>query len=64
MTKKPTSKVDAVIALASRKSGVTLDEISKAVHVSVATAAASLIGDARHKGVKIKYNVESGRYHL
>ena len=63
MTKKPTSKVDAVIALASRKTGCTLAEISNKLHVST-TAASSLIADARRKGVKIKYDVESGRYHL
>ena len=63
MSKKPTSKVDTVIVLASRKSGVTLTEISNKLHVSTA-AAASLIADARRKDVKIKYDVESGRYHL
>jgi len=63
MAKKPTSKVDAVIALASRKSGVTFAEISKKLNVST-VAAGSLIGDARRKGAKIKYDVEGGRYYL
>jgi hypothetical protein len=66
MTKKlaqPLSKVDTVIALASRKAGVTLAEISTKLYVNN-VAAASLIADARRKGVKIKYDVESGRYHV
>jgi biotin operon repressor len=62
MTKKPTSKVDTVIALVSAKAGTTIDAISKKLSVS-RTASASLIADARAKGVKIKYDVESGRYY-
>lgn len=64
MSKKPTkSKVDSVIALARRKSGTTLAEIAQKLTVGK-TAASSLIADARRKGVKIKFDVESGRYYV
>jgi hypothetical protein len=61
MTKKPTqSKVESVIALCSRKAGTTIPDIAKKLSVSK-VAAASLIGDARRKGVKVKH--EAGRYY-
>jgi DNA-binding transcriptional regulator LsrR (DeoR family) len=64
MPKKETStKVETVIALASRKSGVTLDEIAERLNVS-RVAAASLIADARRKGVKVRFEVEDGRYRV
>ena len=63
MTKKPTSKVDTVIAMCGRKSGTTLADITKRLNVSKA-AASSLIADVRHKGVKVKFDVESGRYYI
>ena len=55
MAKKSTSKskVDTVIALAQRKSGCTLAQIVSKLNVS-ATAASSLIGDARRKGTRLK----------
>lgn len=46
------TKVDSVIALC--KTGTTLADISKKLRVSK-VAAASLIGDARRKGVKVKF---------
>jgi DNA-binding transcriptional regulator LsrR (DeoR family) len=52
--KKPVTKVATVIALAQRKSGVTLEEISKKLKITK-VAASSLIGDARRKGVRIKF---------
>jgi DNA-binding transcriptional regulator LsrR (DeoR family) len=51
---KQTTKVAATIALCQRKSGVTLEQISKQLKIS-SVAAASLIGDARRKGVKIRF---------
>jgi hypothetical protein len=61
MTKKPTqSKVDAVTALCKRKAGTTIPEIAKRLGVST-VAAASLIGDSRRKGAKVKY--DNGRYY-
>ena len=61
MTKKLTrSKVDSVLALCKR--GTTLEAISKKLGVGK-VAAASLIADARRKGVKVKFDVESGRYY-
>jgi hypothetical protein len=64
MTKKPTStKVAAVIALAQRKSGTTIADVTKQLRISP-TAAASLIADARAKGVKVKFDVEDGRYYV
>lgn len=54
MTKITKTKVDAVIALCGRKSGCTLSNIMDKLSVTRA-AAASLIGDARRKGIKLKY---------
>jgi hypothetical protein len=56
MAKKPTTKVATVIALAQRKSGTTLADISKKLRVSK-VAAASLIGDARRKGERLKCKI-------
>jgi hypothetical protein len=69
MTKKQAakSKVGTVIALCERKSGCTLADITSKLGVT-ATAAASLIGDARgRKGQRVK--CERGddgvsRYHI
>jgi hypothetical protein len=59
MTKKPTkSKVDTVIALCKRKSGTTLPDIAKKLRVSK-VAAASLIGDARRKGARLKCKADA-----
>jgi hypothetical protein len=52
--KKPVTKVATVIALAQRKSGVTLEQIVKQLKVGK-IAAQSLLADARRKGVKIKF---------
>jgi hypothetical protein len=60
MTKKPTSKVDTVIALAQRKAGCTTEQIMSKLNVGK-VAALSLIGDARRKGVKLKRD-DGGRY--
>jgi hypothetical protein len=59
MPKKQTtkSKVDSVIALCARKSGCTLADITSKLRISK-IAAASLIGDARRKGQRVK--CESG----
>jgi DNA-binding transcriptional regulator LsrR (DeoR family) len=57
---KPITKVATVIALAQRKNGTTIDEISKKLKIS-RVAAGSLIADARGKGVKIKF--AEGVYH-
>lgn len=59
-TKKPTSKVSKVIALARREAGTTIPEIAKRLGVST-VAVSSLIADARRKGVKVKH--EDGRYY-
>lgn len=61
MAKKQTTKVATVIALAQRKSGCTLAEISTKLRISK-SAASSLVADARRKGAKIKY--DEGRYRL
>ena len=61
MTKKPT--VESVIALCERKEGCTLTEITYKLVVSKFVAE-SLIADARAKGVKIKFDVEGGRYYV
>ena len=64
MTKKPTqSKVESVIALCERKGGCTLADISTKLGVNK-VASASLIADARAKGVKVKFDVEGGRYYV
>lgn len=60
ISKQAKSKVATVIALAQRKSGTTVSEITKRLGVS-AVAAASLLADARRKGVKVKH--EAGRYY-
>jgi hypothetical protein len=65
MTKKLTTKtkVDTVIALCERKGGCSLKDIMDKLGVSK-VAAGSLIADARRaKGIKVKYDVESGRYY-
>jgi DNA-binding transcriptional regulator LsrR (DeoR family) len=52
---KSITKVETVIDLAQRKSGVTLEQIAQQLKISP-VAASSLIADARrNKGVKIKY---------
>jgi DNA-binding transcriptional regulator LsrR (DeoR family) len=51
---KSITKVETVIDLAQRKSGVTLQQIAQQLKIS-ATAASSLIADARLRGVKIKH---------
>jgi len=51
---KPITKVETVIDLASRKAGVTLEQIAKQLKISN-VAASSLISDARRKGVKVKF---------
>jgi hypothetical protein len=61
LANKSMTKVERVIALASRKSGVTLEQIAKHLKVS-GVAAGSLICDARRKGVKIKFAV--GMYRI
>ncbi|MGC2454718.1 MAG: hypothetical protein WA592_18345 [Pseudolabrys sp.] len=64
MTKKPPqSKVDTVIALCERKGGCTLADISTKLGVSKMISG-GLIADARAKGVKIKFDVEGGRYYV
>ena len=60
---KPTTKVETVIALCERKSGVTLAEIATKLRVS-RVAASSLIADARRQGVKVRFDVEDGRYRV
>lgn len=45
---------ETVVALCQRKSGASIPDIIKRLGVSK-IAAASLIGDARRKGVKVKY---------
>jgi hypothetical protein len=57
---KQTSKVATTIALCQRKSGVTLEQIAKLKISKV--AGASLIGDARRKGVKVRFS--EGRYRV
>jgi len=56
---KKKSKVASVLVLCRKKSGTTLDAISKSLSVS-RVAAASLIADAR-KNAKVRY--EEGRYY-
>ena len=51
--KQPKSKVATVIALAQRKSGVTLEQIARQLKT---TSPASLIGDARRQGVKVRFS--------
>jgi hypothetical protein len=51
-----------VIALCERKGVCTLADIIK-LGVSK-TVAGSLIADARTKGVKVKFDVEGGRYYV
>lgn len=58
---KPTSKVQRVLELCSRETGVALDEIMQELPVSRA-AASSLIGDLRRKGKAVKF--ENGTYKL
>jgi hypothetical protein len=60
MTKKPTTKVDTVIALCKRKTGVSIFEITRRLSVST-VAASSLIADARRKGARLKN--KDGRYY-
>ena len=62
MPKEPTTKVQTVIDMCSRKSGATLDAVSKKLHINK-SAASSLVADARRKGVKVKFDVEDGRYY-
>jgi DNA-binding transcriptional regulator LsrR (DeoR family) len=52
--KKPVTKVATVIALAQRKGGTTIEEISKKLKIS-SVAGSSLIADARRKGVKVRF---------
>ena len=54
-------KVEAVIALASQKSGVTLGEICAKLRVNLGEAGA-LIAEARRQGIKVRFDVEDGRY--
>ena len=64
MMEKPIqSKVDTVIALCERKGGCTLADISTKLGVNK-IASGSLIADARAKGVKVKFDVEGGRYYV
>lgn len=63
MTKKPTTKVQTVIDMCSKKSGTTMDDIAAKLRISRA-AASSLVADARAKGVKVKFDVERGRYYV
>ena len=68
MKKRPTARtkaelVIAVIALCERKGGCTLADISTKLGVSKVTAT-YLIADARAKGVKVKFDVEDGRYYV
>jgi DNA-binding transcriptional regulator LsrR (DeoR family) len=63
MSKEPTTKVQSVIDMCSRKSGTTLADIAAKLQISKA-AASSLIADARAKGVKVKFDVEGGRYYV
>jgi DNA-binding transcriptional regulator LsrR (DeoR family) len=63
MTKKPATKVDSVIALCEREGGCTLKDITERLGVSKVVAA-SLIADARAKGIKVKFDVEGGRYYV
>jgi hypothetical protein len=60
---KAPTKVGQVIALCERKSGCTIDDIVKELSVSK-QAARSLIGDARRKGLNIKFDAATGSYHL
>jgi hypothetical protein len=65
-TKKPIHKVDSVIALCKRKAGTTIPDIAKKLSVSK-IAAASLIGDARRKGERVKCKMDAdgvGRYYV
>jgi hypothetical protein len=55
------TKVASVVVFAQRKDGVTLEQIVEQLQNSK-SAASSLIGDARRKGIKIKF--ENGAYHV
>ena len=63
MPKEPTTKVQTVIDMCSRKSGTTLAEIAVKLNIGKG-AASSLVADARAKGVKVKFDVEGGRYYV
>jgi hypothetical protein len=58
MTKTPTTKVESVIALCEREGGCTLKDITEKL------VAASFIADARAEGIKVKFDVEGGRYYV
>ena len=62
MTKKPTTKVKSVIALCERE-GATIKDMAEKLRVSKVVAA-SFIADARAKGIKVKFDVEGGRYYV
>ena len=55
-------KVQTVIDMRSKKSGTTVGDIAAKLRISK-VAAAELIADARAKGVKVKFDVEGGRYY-
>jgi len=60
--KTKVEKVEAVIALlASQESGVTPGEICAKLRVSLGEAGA-LIAEARRRGIKVRFDVEDGRY--
>ena len=63
MTKKPTTNVESVIALCEREGGCTLKDITEKLGVSKVVAA-SFIADARAKGIKVKFDIEGGRYYV
>ena len=63
MTKKPTTNAESVIALCEREGGCTLKDITEKLGVSKVVAA-SFIADARAKGIKVKFDVEGGRYYV
>ena len=53
----------SVIALCEREGGCTLKDITEKLGVSKVVAA-SFIADARAKGIKVKFDVEGGRYYV
>jgi len=60
--KTKVEKVEAVIALlASQKSGVTLNEIAAKLKVNLGEAGV-LVAEARRRGIKVRFDVEDGRY--
>ena len=64
MTKKPTTKVESVIALCEREGGCTVKGNHPKARRKQGRSAASFIADARANGIKVKFDVEGGRYYV